>query len=508
MRRSNNRRRLLSSHGSLMITSPQHEAHLAHRRYMPLHRHYIIITISATAQEIYETSNDPTSLCINNSIKLTGYKATKDCRGYVYCNNGHLTGGGIIPCRPNQLFDETLVACTYWQNVDTTTTANCPEFDGSKLIMPNQYDTNANQDQFFCGQSWSDAKHVCEPCPGGSRLECSNVGHDCFAGVTGCRTPSAVSNNSVDNNNNSNDHSEQSSQQPVLDTNINIIQSQQQPSPAIVFVNPTPPTTTTSFTSSSNNNNNNNNNKCTSHSNCQNGKLCNKQGYCGQCSNEGRGCSVDQVCRTTASCHVTQTPGPGKCYNKEELHTFCRTAWKEDSYQCNLDTMVCERSDDNFGSILGSPVQVQEQEEEVVVVVAPPTQEMTTIISTTTTTPITSLRPLLYTNPLGNNYFCGASFSTVASNCLASKPCPNGFASGNCAAMEGCFRVNQCVASYNEAASITSTTASSVSSSSGVSLVLNEENTFTTANHHPLHNLRRSKFTSPLISWLVVVIGR
>mmetsp|Transcript_16881 Transcript_16881/g.28708 ORF Transcript_16881/g.28708 Transcript_16881/m.28708 type:complete len:134 (+) Transcript_16881:2-403(+) len=133
---------------------------------------------------------------------------------------------------------------------------------------------------------------------------------------------------------------------------------------------------------------------------------------------------------------------------------------------------------------------------------------MTTIISTTTTTPITSLRPLLYTNPLGNNYFCGASFSTVASNCLASKPCPNGFASGNCAAMEGCFRVNQCVASYNEAASITSTTASSVSSSSGVSLVLNEENTFTTANHHPLHNLRRSKFTSPLISWLAVVIGR
>eukprot|EP00985_Skeletonema_marinoi_P005676 scaffold2466_cov112-Skeletonema_marinoi.AAC.3 len=463
-----------------------------------------IVTTSATAQEIHETtSNDPTSLCINNSIKLTGYKATKDCRGYVYCNNGYLTGGGIIPCRPNQLFDETLVACTYWQNVDTTT---CPEFDGSKL-MPNQYDTNANQDQFFCGQSWSDAKHVCEPCPGGSRLECSDVGHDCFAGVTGCRTPSAVSNNSVDNNSNSNnnDHSQQSSQQQaVFDTNINIIQSQQQPSPAIVFVNPTPPTTTTSFTSSSNTNNNNN--KCTSHSNCQNGKLCNKQGYCGQCSNEGRGCSVDQVCRTTASCHVTQTPGPGKCYNKEELHTFCRTAWKEDSYQCNLDTMVCERSDDNFGSILGSPVQVQE--EEVVVVVAPPTQEMTTI-STTTTTPITSLRPLLYTNPLGNNYFCGASFSTVASNCLASRPCPNGFASGHCAAMEGCFRVNQCVASYNEAASITSTTASSVSSSSGVSLVLNEENTFTTtANHHPLHNLRRSKFTSPLISWLVVVIGR
>jgi len=347
--------------------------------------------------------------------------------------------------------------------------------------MPNQYDENANQDQFFCGQSWSDAKHVCEPCPGGSRLECSNVGHDCFAGVTGCRTPSALSNNnSVDNNSNSNNNNDhlQSSQQPVLDTNINI-QSQQQPSPAIVFVNPTPPTTSTSFTSSSNNNNIANN-KCTSHSNCQNGQLCNKQGYCGQCSNEGRGCSVDQVCRTTASCHVTQTPGPGKCYNKEELHRFCRTAWKEDSYQCNLDTMVCERSDDNnFGSGLGSAVQVQEQEEGVVV--APPTQEMMTTISTTITTPMITSRPTLYTNPLGNNYFCGESFSTVASNCLASKPCPNGFASGHCGAMEGCFRVNQCVALYNEAALSSTSTASSVSSSSGVSLALNEENTSTTS---------------------------
>ena len=34
----------------------------------------------------WEQSNDPDSLCThNNSIKLTGYKATLDCRGYVYC---------------------------------------------------------------------------------------------------------------------------------------------------------------------------------------------------------------------------------------------------------------------------------------------------------------------------------------------------------------------------------------------------------------------------------------
>ena len=51
---------------------------------------------------------------------------------------------------------------------------------------------------------------------------------------------------------------------------------------------------------------------------------------------------MDQVCRTAKSCHLTQKPGPGKCYEKEELHSFCRTAWKDESYECNFDLMVCE----------------------------------------------------------------------------------------------------------------------------------------------------------------------
>ena len=45
-----------------------------------------------------------------------------------------------------------------------------------------------------CGVSSSNAKRVCEPCPGGSRLECSDPTHNCFAGVTGCpNTPASSS---------------------------------------------------------------------------------------------------------------------------------------------------------------------------------------------------------------------------------------------------------------------------------------------------------------------------
>lgn len=36
------------------------------------------------------------------------------------------------------------------------------------------------------------AKSVCEPCPGGSRLECSDPTHNCFAGVTGCPVSSSM----------------------------------------------------------------------------------------------------------------------------------------------------------------------------------------------------------------------------------------------------------------------------------------------------------------------------
>ena len=97
------------------------------------------------------------------------------------------------------VFDIDHAVCTYWQNVDYTT--KCPEFDG-KLMLPELTDANANPNKFYCGVSSSNARSVCEPCPGGSRLECSNVNHQCYAGITGCGNNSGNSSSSNNNNNN------------------------------------------------------------------------------------------------------------------------------------------------------------------------------------------------------------------------------------------------------------------------------------------------------------------
>jgi len=130
----------------------------------------------------------------------TGYKATSDCRGYIYCNSGVISGG-IIPCQPNMLFDVNHNTCTNWQNVNYE--SKCPSFDG-KLMLPELVDENANPNKFYCGFSSSNARSVCEPCPGGSRLECSNVNHQCYAGITGCDSNSGSSSSSNNNVNNIN----------------------------------------------------------------------------------------------------------------------------------------------------------------------------------------------------------------------------------------------------------------------------------------------------------------
>lgn len=61
-------------------------------------------------------------------------------------------GGGIIPCWPNQLFDEVNAVCTSWQSVTESLGDNllqkCPEFDGS-MMMPGDVDENANPQLFF-----------------------------------------------------------------------------------------------------------------------------------------------------------------------------------------------------------------------------------------------------------------------------------------------------------------------------------------------------------------------
>jgi len=206
-----------------------HHRHYNHRLLsstLPLLLLLLLLPTPTLSQAVtWEQSNDPTNLC---SPSRTGYRATLDCRGYVYCNAGYLMGGGVIECWPNQLYNEDLGTCVYWQQVDTS---KCPEFDGSYL-MPEDRDENANEMRFFCGVSASNAKRVCEPCPGGSRLECTDITHNCFAGITGCRSSSenkpkpiatAIANNNNNNNiNNSNINNNDSNPLEMVNDNNNV----------------------------------------------------------------------------------------------------------------------------------------------------------------------------------------------------------------------------------------------------------------------------------------------
>ena len=110
---------------------------------------FLLTNNSPSQTQTLNESNDPNNLCRNS---YTGYKATLDCRGYVYCNAGYLMGGDVIPCWPNQLFDEVNAVCTNWQSVTESLGGDigskCPEFDGS-LMLPDDKDGNANPQLFF-----------------------------------------------------------------------------------------------------------------------------------------------------------------------------------------------------------------------------------------------------------------------------------------------------------------------------------------------------------------------
>ena len=58
------------------------------------------------------TNND------NNDCPLdfTGQFATPGCKGYVYCQNGQVTGGHL-PCVPGTLFDISIGVCTWEDQV-------------------------------------------------------------------------------------------------------------------------------------------------------------------------------------------------------------------------------------------------------------------------------------------------------------------------------------------------------------------------------------------------------
>lgn len=62
---------------------------------------------------------------------------------------------------------------------------HCPDFR-QEMMMPDVKDENAMEEYFFCGETANHAATICEPCEGGSRLECKNPIHNCFAKITRC----------------------------------------------------------------------------------------------------------------------------------------------------------------------------------------------------------------------------------------------------------------------------------------------------------------------------------
>ena len=56
-----------------------------------------------------------------------------------------------------------------------------------------------------------------------------------------------------------------------------------------------------------------------------------------------------------------------------------------------------------------------------------------------------------YQNPSGNTFFCGETYDKIDEQCFTSKPCPSGRGSDYCANHEGCFSVPSCTAQYESA---------------------------------------------------------
>ena len=146
---------------------------------------------------------------------------------------------------------------------------------------------------------------------------------------------------------------------------------------------------------------------CVESSDCDTGLLCN-EGYCGQCLDDGTGCSVDQVC-AFASCGEVQEFGPKTCFAISDMDGLCQSLLGDDRAVCVLDVMGCEVPLTDFESDGTAATELETEPE---------------------TGSFSEGQGALYENPEGNDYFCGGDYYAIKSLCLSSKPCPGGFASG------------------------------------------------------------------------------
>ena len=84
---------------------------------------------------------------------------------------------------------------------------------------------------------------------------------------------------------------------------------------------------------------------CGSDSDCTSSQFCyqpvpGQKGHCGDCLLNGKGCTVDQVCRTT-NCEGNAVSLPTKCYDPWNLDELCKMRLKDESAVCNLHKMEC-----------------------------------------------------------------------------------------------------------------------------------------------------------------------
>lgn len=373
-------------------------------------------------------SNPPTThnICIDESgVKYTGYKATRDCRGYVYCNEG--VSAGVIPCWPNQLYDTASGVCTYWQNVNAASNA-CPDLDGT-MRMPEITDPYANEQLFYCGVSASNARSVCEPCPGGARLECSDLSHNCFAGITGCKstnTDADTANNDEESHptfsietNNTNDVASSYTKPPDITLSPSLSPEKRNAQDFVILqtayptpympasAEPTflpitgslPPLTGTQVESSQS----------------TTIMIDQQKLLCASTKDE-----LEVSCASAPSCANTSCPSQMFCFaftcNNNTEAVLTTTA---ESYTVATSSSI--------GGGGGAGVVTEEEE---------------------------GVDTIMYSNPSGNTFFCSETYELLQSTkiCLMSKPCPSGIATNSCVAHEGCFSSSSCAAQYESAA--------------------------------------------------------
>lgn len=377
-------------------------------------------------QSYESSSNDPptNNICIDESgVKYTGHKATRDCRGYVYCNEG--VSAGVISCWPNQLYDAVSGVCTYWQNVNAASNA-CPDLDGT-MMMPEITDSNANELLFYCGVSASNARSVCEPCPGGSRLECSDLSHNCFAGITGCKSTNTDADTANDEESPptfsimtiTNDEESSYTEPSDITRSPSLSPEQRNAQDGVILqtTNPTPnvpesaestlslpPLTGTQVESS----------QSTTIIMDQ------QQLLCASTKDE-----LELTCDAAPSCAITICPSQMFCFaftcNNNTEAVLTTTA---------ESTTVATSSISNISSSIigGEGAEVVMEDDDV--------------------------GTMMYLNPLGNIFFCSETSELLQSTkiCLMSKPCPSGIATNSCVAHEGCFLSSSCAAQYESAA--------------------------------------------------------